>query len=284
MRVKDFVFASKVSEACSLLREIGNSAYFIAGGTSTFFVNSKKSEVAIDINRIPIKGITRKDGIFKIGACTTINEILKHKEPGWVLDRVALHFVNQQVRNISTIGGNISRVFYWSDFPVALRVLEGTVKLTDISSSKTVQISEAFENAVAHKNAFKGAILEDIKILVLTKGMGFGYAKESRTSEAFSAATVAAFVKVDNGLISDIRVAMGAVLPFPVRLFDIENALKGKKVECSTLKELNFDKFNKYSILPREGMSLDYCKHLLKVKVCDVICEALREATGGCNA
>ena len=280
MKIKDFVFASRVSEACSLLREIGDSAYIIAGGTSSFFISSKNSKVAIDINRIPIKGISRHNDTFKIGAGATINDILKHKEPGWVLDRVALKFVNQQVRNISTIGGNISRVFYWSDFPVVLRVLGGSIKLSGISS-KTVKISEAFHNANAHKHIFKGSILEYIEIPAIMKGMGFGYAKESRTSEAFSAATAAAFVKVDDGIISDAKIAIGAVLPFPVRLFDLEEALKGKKAEYSSLKYLNFDKLNKYSLLPREGMSLDYCKHLLQVKVSDVICEALKEAGGG---
>lgn len=282
MKIKDFVFASKVSEACSLLRELGDSAYIIAGGTSTFFISSQSSKVAIDINRVPIKGISRHNDAFGIGAGTTINEIMKYKKPGWVLDRVAFRHVNQQVRNISTIGGNISRVFYWSDFPVALRVLEGTIKLSG-ATLKTVKISEAFHNATVHKNVFKGSILEYIEIPAITKGRGFGYSKESRTSGAFSAATVAAFAKVDNGIISDIRIAIGAVLPFPVRLFDLEDTLKGKKAECSAIKNLNFDKLNKYSLLPREGMSMDYCKHLLKVKISDVICDALTEAAGGCN-
>ncbi len=282
MKIKDFVFASRVSEACSLIREIGDSSYLIAGGTSTFFVSSKNSKVAIDINRIPIKGISKNNDIFKIGAGTTINDILKYKASGWVLDRVALRHVNQQVRNISTIGGNIARVFYWSDFPVALRVLEGTIKLSGISS-KTVKISEAFHNSTVHKDVFKGSLLEYIEIPEIKKGMGFGYTKESRTSEAFSAATAAAFVKVDDGIISDARVAIGAVLPFPVRLFDIEEELKGTKAESLIIRDLNFDRLNKYSLLPREGMSMDYCKHLLRVKISDAICDALKEAMGGCN-
>lgn len=283
MKIKDFVFASNISEACSFLKEIGDSAYIIAGGTSSFFINSKNSKIAIDISRIPIKGISRDDNTFKIGAGTTINDILKHKESGWVLDRVAFKHVNQQVRNISTIGGNISKVFYWSDFPVVLRVLEGNIKLSGISS-KTVKISEAFHNASVHKDLFKSSLLEYIEMPVIEKGMGFGYAKETRTSNSFSVTTVAAFVKVDDGIISDVRVSIGAVLPFPVRLFSLEDDLKGKKAEYSSVESLNFDKLSKYSLLPREGMSMDYCKHLLKVKISDVIFEALREAAGGCNA
>jgi carbon-monoxide dehydrogenase medium subunit len=279
MKIKNFVFAAKVSEAYSLLQDFGDSAYLIAGGTSTFFMKSRISKDAIDINRIPIKGITKKKNSFEIGACTTINEIMEYSEEGWVLNRVALRFVNQHVRNISTIGGNISRVFYWSDFPVALRVLEGTLKITD-STTKKVNISEAFHNAQVHKEAFRNSILEYIEIPRLSKGMGFGYSKETRTSSAFSSATTAAFVKVEDGLISDIKIAFGAVCQFPLRLFKIEDSLKGQKADCSSVDKIDFDSLTKYKLVPREGMTLEYCKHLLKVKIKDVVCEAIAEATG----
>jgi len=282
MKIKDYVFATKVSEAYELASVIGESAYFLAGGTSTFFVSSRAAKTAIDINRLSIKGITKRGDYFRIGAGTTINELMKYQDSGWVLNRVAQRFVNQQVRNISTIGGNVSRIFYWCDFPVVLRVLEGNLKLTN-SESQVLKISEVFYNLSTHKRAFGNSILEYIEIPQLKKSTGFGYIKESRTSSAFSAATVAAFVKVEKGVIEDIKIALGAVLPFPMRLFDIEKSLKGKNADCSIIEEIDFEKLNKYHFLPREGMSLEYCKHLLKIRISDVLCEAIREAvnTGG---
>jgi len=279
MKIKDFVFAAKVSEAYSFLREFGDSAYLIAGGTSTFFMKSRISKIAIDINRIPIKGIRKKHGMFEIGACTTIDEILRYRSEGWVLNKVALHFVNQHVRNISTIGGNISRVFYWSDFPVALRVLEGTLKLTD-SSAKKANISETFHNAPAQRAVFKNSILEYIEIPQLSKGMGFGYSKETRTATAFSSTTASAFVKIEKGLISDIKIAIGAVCAFPLRLFKVEDSLKGQKADCSIAGKIDFASLSRYKLTPREGMTSEYCTHLLKVKISDVICEAIKDAAG----
>ena len=282
MRVKDFVFASKVSEATSLMREIGESAFLMAGGTSTYFIASKTSKVAIDITRLPLKEISKINNSFRIGSLATINEILKHKDSGWVLDRVAKIFNNQQIRNISTIGGNIARVFYWSDMPVALLALGGSLKLSGIAS-KHVKISEAFSKASTHKDIFASSILEYIEIPALTKGMGFAYSKETRTNGAFSSATTAAGVKIEDGVISEMRVAIGSVLPFPVRLTDIEDFLIGKKPACSLLKEIKFDKLNKMKLVPKEFMSDEFCRHLVKVKVTDVICEAIKEAVGGCK-
>ena len=282
MRVKDFVFASKVSEATSLMREIGDSAFLMAGGTSTYFIASKTSKVAIDITRLPLKGISRGNDTFKIGSLVTINEILKYKDTGWVLDRVAKLIANQQIRNISTIGGNLARVFYWSDMPVALLALGGSIKLSGIAS-KLIKITEAFSTSTIHKDIFNSSILDYIEIPAVTKGMGFAYAKETRTYGAFSSATAAAGVKLENGVISEIRIAIGSVLPFPVRLTDIEDFLIGKKPECSLLKEISFDKLNKMKLVPREFMSDEFCRHLIKVKVTDVICEAIKEAMGGCK-
>ena len=280
MKIKDFVFASTVLEARSMYREFCNASYYIAGGTSTCFVDPRSAKVVIDISRIPFNGISRKAGMFRIGAGTTIDDMMKYKGRGWVLDRVASVFANQHVRNVSTIGGNVSRIFYWSDYPVALRVLEGTIRVSG-KTSRNVKISEAFLNLSAHGEAFRNALLEFIEIPELGKGMGFGYSKDTRTYAAFSTATAAAYVKIVGGLISDVRVAIGAALPFPMRLFEIEESLKGKKAVRASIEGVSFEKMDKYRLVPREGMSLEYCRHLLKVKVIDVICEAMEEAAGG---
>ncbi|HOW27582.1 MAG TPA: FAD binding domain-containing protein [Elusimicrobiota bacterium] len=280
MKINDFFLPTKISEAYARLKKEGNSAWLMAGGTSTAFVKSTSPKTAIDLTRLPLRGITRKSDHFRIGACATVCDLMEYKAEGWVLDRVARRFVNQHVRNISTLGGNISRVFYWSDFPVALRALEGTLTMRTSKESK-VKISEAFHNMLAHRGAFKDVILEYIDVPRLTKGMGFGYSKETRTSEGFSTATVAVFVKVDKGLISDVRIAAGSVFPFPMRFLKMEEALTGEKAEVGCIRKIDFKDLDRYALTPREGMTLDYCKHLLKVKISDGIAQAVAEATGG---
>lgn len=280
MKIKDYVFASTVSEACSLHKKFGDESYYMAGGTSTRFVESESARVAIDISRIPIRGISRKDGAFRIGAGTTIDDIMKYKRKGWALDRVASVFANQHVRNASTIGGNVARIFYWSDFPVALGVLDGTMRLSG-ETSRTVKISEAFLSRTTHRDAFHGALLEFIEIPELAEGTGFGYAKDARTYAAFGAATAAAYVKIADGGILDVRIAIGAALPFPMRLFEIEESLKGKKAGRAGIAAADFEQIDACHLVPRDGMSLEYCRHLLKVKVADAICEAMDEAAGG---
>ena len=59
--------------------------------------------------------------------------------------------------------------------------------------------------------------------------MGFSYQKETRTHGAFSSATASAFISVEKNIITEARIAIGSVLPFPIRLSDTETLLTGKK-------------------------------------------------------
>lgn len=277
MKIIDFVFVSGVSDAYKKMKNVGSGAFLIAGGTSTFFLDGKQPKTAIDISRIPNKGIKKNKSVFSIGAGTTINELMNYTTSGWVLNRVAREFVNQQVRNISTIGGNIARVFYWSDFPVVLRVLEGKINLKR-DRAKTVEIADAFHNAPAHRRALKDSVIESIEIPALKKGEGFGYSKEKRASAAFSSMTLAAYVRVHKGVIAETRLSVGSVVPFPVRLFAVEEEINGQPADNKIIENISFNKISNLKIVPREGMSEEYCRHLLQIRIKDVFREALKEA------
>ena len=98
----------------------------MAGGTSLHFLGVTE-KTAVDLSHLGLSGIKKKGGTFLIGATTSLGELMNYQGPGWVLDQVALHTSTQQIRNISTLGGNIVRVFPWNDFPVALLALDATL-------------------------------------------------------------------------------------------------------------------------------------------------------------
>ncbi len=120
MKLVDFRQPARADEARAALKELGDSAAPIAGGTSMVFLPGNEEKVAVDLMRLGLDGIRRENGAFRVGATTRLAVLQKHHEAGWVLDRVAVHLASQQIRNMSTIGGNIARVFPWSDFAVAL--------------------------------------------------------------------------------------------------------------------------------------------------------------------
>ena len=98
----------------------------------------------MDITRLGLHGIREESGTFRIGATTRIAALQKHHEAGWVLDRVAMHLASQQIRNMSTLGGNIARVFPWADFPVALLALGAEMVIAGDGGERVVGADEFF--------------------------------------------------------------------------------------------------------------------------------------------
>jgi CO/xanthine dehydrogenase FAD-binding subunit len=53
----------------------------------------------------------------------------------------------------------------------------------------------------------------------------------ARNAQAISKVCVAALGKIHDGVIDDVRIALGSVAPIPIRLVELEKMLKGKSVD-----------------------------------------------------
>lgn len=117
-----------LSEAGSLLDKYGDKAWIIAGGKDSldwFKDRHKRPEALIDISGLKeLRGIADKGAYVSIGALTTLTEIeesslLQKHFP--VLTEAAGRVASPQIRNVGTLGGNVSqdtRCFYYRDgFP-----------------------------------------------------------------------------------------------------------------------------------------------------------------------
>jgi xanthine dehydrogenase YagS FAD-binding subunit len=118
-----------VADALTLLDEHGKEAWIIAGGKDSldwFKDRVKTPPVLVDVSGIEeLHGIREEDGGgLWIGAMTTLTEIgeseaVRTRFP--VLADAAVRVASPQIRNVGTIGGNLSqdtRCFYYRDgFP-----------------------------------------------------------------------------------------------------------------------------------------------------------------------
>jgi aerobic carbon-monoxide dehydrogenase medium subunit len=281
MRFRDFAQPASLADAVSALKTLGAAGYPVAGGTSVVFAAGNDEKVAVDINRLGLDGIARENGAFRVGAVTRIAELQKHREPGWVLDRVARHLASQQIRNMSTIGGNIARVFPWADFPVALLALDAVMIVRE-ASERPVPADEYFSSQPAR--LFKnGALLAAVKVPAVGPGSGFGYHKETRTALGFSLMTAAALLRLEGGRIASARVALGAGVPFPARLAAVEQALTGKAGGEALFREAAAKGLAGLTFMPSDGFSEEYTTHLSQVVVRDALEQALATAKGGAS-
>lgn len=274
---KDFVTPGSLEEARAELKRLGAEGMALAGASSLLFLRHKEPKTAVDLSRAGLGGIRADGDGFAIGAMTSIDELRRLCAAGWVLDRVAASFVTQQVRNMSTLGGNIVRVFAWADFPVALLALGASMTIQG-EAAQAVAADEFFNGQPA-RLLKAGDLLVSVRVPARKPGQGFGYHKQTRVSADFSQATAAVLLEAEGRKIRSARVALGAAVTFPCRLKGVEAALAGKAGGEKLFREAaaQLGERNWRSVA---GFTPEYIQHVAEVAVADALSKAWSEATG----
>lgn len=278
MKIRDYLIPGSLDEAHRMLRDLGPEGLPVAGATSHPFMNATEQRVAVDLCRTGMDRIRSDGARWTIGAMVTIDHLYRQRGAGWVLNEPSDDFVSQQIRNVSTLGGNIARVFPWCDFPVALLVLDAAMTLQ--GNARHVLTSDEYFKGQPARHFQPGDLLTEISVESVPQGSGFAFVKQRRTSADFGQATAAARVALKGKEISDIRVALGAAVAIPVRLRSLEQALTGRQATESTVREavesaLSGTKFRSVS-----GMTEEYIGHVARVITGDAVLQACARAGG----
>ena len=280
MRFDDFLIPETLDEARQALEALGDKGYAFAGGTAFQYVSDRPGATAVDITRLGLRGIEKTDRGFRIGATTTLTDLVRHRSEGWVLDRVATRIPTHQVRNISTVGGNISRLFPWSDLPLALLVLEAGVVILGDDGEHTHGALEFFTAQPLNRFG-RGDLVTAVEVPAVAPPLGFGFKKENTTNAAFALMTGAAAVTLDGDRFARVRLAANGALAVPQRLTAVEAALEGGPADPSLFGHAVEAGIEELDWHGREGMSDEFARHLGVVILTDVLEEAFEAAKGG---
>ncbi len=242
MYAADFNYyrAGSVAEAGDLLKK-NPGAKLLAGGHS--LIPLLKLRLAappalIDIGRIAeLKGVTVRDGTVRIGALTTHADLaasaaLRQHCPA--LAEAAAQVGDPAVRNRGTIGGNVAHADPASDLPTVLTALNARFAVTGPDGSRTVDASGFFKGMMATALG-EHDLLIAIEIPARAKGQGMAYVKFSHPASRYAVIGVAATLSVAGGKCTAAAVAVGGLVPRPVRAAAVEKALGGQALSGETI-------------------------------------------------
>ncbi|MBZ4653493.1 MAG: hypothetical protein JG781_832 [Peptococcaceae bacterium] len=235
-----YVKPKDITEAVRILAENGEKVRVLAGGTDLIVRMVDKiwkPEVVIDI-----KGLTGLSGIREIdnygvaiGAATPLNEIIGHpliQQHFAVLAEGAHEIGSCQIRNRATLGGNLCNASPLADTAPALLVLDA-VAVVQGEEERLIPMTEFFAGPGKTILA-RGELLKEIRIPYLpTESKGIYY-KHARTKAVDLASVGVAVLALKPG---EIRIALGAVAPTPVRAKKAEAFLSGKEITTGVIKE-----------------------------------------------
>ncbi|MCP5367838.1 MAG: xanthine dehydrogenase family protein subunit M [Hyphomicrobiales bacterium] len=193
----------------------------------------------VNIRRVAgLRGVTEDGGTIRIGALTTVTDLLNDPlvaEKAPVLAATADKFASSQIRNAATVGGNICNASPAGDMILPLLALDARVELASwrdgALATRTVALDGFFTGpgaTVKGPEELLGAVLFETP----PAGRTARFVK-SGPRPALEIATVAAAIAmtVDGGTLRDVRLALGAVAPTPLRAKRTEALLEGETLD-----------------------------------------------------
>jgi carbon-monoxide dehydrogenase medium subunit len=243
----DYLSPQTIDEALVLLARHRKKARLMAGGTDLVPKLKRRGirvpEYIIDLKGIPgLNYIKYKKGDgLKIGALATINDVEKSaviREKYNILFQAADSMASPQVRHRGTFAGNICNAVPSADTAPALLALEAKVKLVSKKGERIVNLVDFFKGP--SETVLKpDELLVEIEVPDLPPGSRGKYLKLTpRRAMDLAVVGVAVMMIPDGVTYGDIRIALGAVSPTPMRAKEAEEIVRGQKPDAGLIEKV----------------------------------------------
>ncbi len=240
-RTTEYVVPQSVAEAVEALGE-SPDARLIAGGTD-LMVGMREGHLRptrlVDITRIQeLAGISTQDGSLRIGAATTIDEILRHptvrSEYPALVDAGRL-LGGWQIQNMATLAGNLCNASPAAEMSGPLLVLDAEVEVMGPSGERRILLEE-FWTGPGQTVLEPAEILTCIVIPGGVRGRQNAYQRvDIRHSVDIALVSSAVGVELSEGKVQLARIALGAVAPTVIRVREAEVYLQGRTLSEEVL-------------------------------------------------
>lgn len=226
-----------VKDASELLARYGESAKVYAGGTELLLAMKEgliHYERLINVKKIQnLDQVKQNDGTIHIGALSThrklaCSPLLGEYLPAFV--RMEQNVANLRVREVGTIGGNLSFAEPHADPGTLLLVLGAKLIAEKTSARREIPTEKFFVDA--YETCLEAdEILTGIEVPLPPVRSGVAYLKFGYLERP--SVGVALFLALDGAgkAITDARLAVGCAGPTPRRIEEAEKLLKGKGFE-----------------------------------------------------
>jgi len=240
----DLTAAASLDEALALLANEPGRYRPLAGGTDLMVVLSAGHLPAsrfLDLSRCKeLSGIQETDTSLSFGALTTFTEVRECKA-------VHQHFPNLvksarltgalAIQNRGTLGGNIVNASPAADTPPSLLAYGAEVELISRRGKRLVAY-DAFHQGYKKLDLAPDELLFRV-IVPKPTGRTFHFYRKvgTRQAQAISKICLAAFARIEQGTVAEIRVGLGSVAPVPARARNAEAVILGRPLHSLPIEE-----------------------------------------------
>jgi len=274
-----------IQEALSLASKYKGESKLLSGGTDLLV--QMKREGVLPTYIINIGNMWGQDYIsyneregLRIGALATIHSIEASpliQEKFNILAQAASQMATVQVRNRATIGGSLCNASPSADTAPALIVLGARGKIIGVSGERVILLEDFFTGP--GQTVLKSdEILAEAQVSNLPPRSGGVYIKQTvRKALDLAIVGVAVLVTMEGNILSDVKIALGAVAPTPIRARRAEETLRGCKITDDLLERAGQTASDESSPIDDVRSSADYRRKMVKVLVMRAIKQAVEQ-------
>lgn len=279
---------TSLGEALELMGAL-ESVKPIAGGTDLLPLMRDRAiavDEIVDIQGLhELEGITVENGALRIGALTTLTEILESPlvaEKATVLKDAVSHIGSVQTRNQGTLAGNLCNASPAADTPPALMVLKAQANVvSSAKGARKIPVEELFAGPKTNSLG-KDELVTEILVPELPPGSGAAFEKLGRRRGiTLAVVNAAAYIAMDGKKCVDARIALGAIAATPIRLPGVEAIYIGKELTPEAIEESSRACYALVSPVDDVRASAEYRREMACVLVKRAIVKAHARAGGG---
>ena len=234
-------FAPRSADELAACIEANPDATLLAGGTDVGLWVTKQHRyldtmiyvgAVRDLDRVEID-----DGAITVGAATVLTDVMPVLcEHYPALEEVLARFASPPIRNAATLAGNIANGSPIGDTMPALLALDAELVLRRGSRRRSIALHD-FYLGYQETALERGEFIEAVRVPLPRPGESVGaYKVSKRFDQDISAVCGAYRIRVDEGVVQDVRIAYGGMAAIPKRARHAESTLAGSNWDPSSVE------------------------------------------------
>jgi carbon-monoxide dehydrogenase medium subunit len=234
-----------LDEALAILREYGEDARVIAGGTALVTLMKQRLVAPTCLVSLrEVRGLDRieaTNGALRLGALVThrgaeLSPLVRERLP--VLAETFRRVATIRIRHMATVGGALAHADPNQDPPVTLLALGATVGIRGAGGERELPLAEFFRDY--YESALEpGEAVTGVTVPLLPAGSGAAFLKFlPRTADDYATVAVTAIVTLepDGERCREARIALGSVGVTPIRGRAAEALFPGRTMSADLLR------------------------------------------------
>ena len=276
-----------LDEALTVLREYGEDARVVAGGTALVtMMRQQLVRPGCLVSLRDVQGLDRIEavnGALRLGALVThreaeVSPVVRERLP--VLAETFRRVATIRIRHMATVGGALAHADPNQDPPVTLLALGARVEIRGAGGRRELSLGEFFRDY--YETALvPGELVTAVTVPLLSASSGATFLKFlPRSADDYATVAVAATVALepDGERCREARIALGSVGVTPLRARVAEALLSGQRLGESVLRAVGEAAKGEVDPLSDHRGSAEYKREMTAVMVGRALTQAWEAA------